>query len=94
MNNEASSHCSMVMSMMTVLWNGDIALCCCDFNGDYLIGNIREKSIDTLWKSGQLSDYRGKALRRELEICKACPIIGTAKKIQLRPEPKRWENYC
>jgi radical SAM protein with 4Fe4S-binding SPASM domain len=93
LTEQATSHCSMVMSMMVVLWNGDVALCCCDYNGNHLIGNIKDSPIDVLWRSTRLSELRGKALRRELEMCKVCPIMGPIKKIRLRPEPKNWEQY-
>ena len=30
---------------MTVLWNGDVSLCCQDVNGEVILGNINEQSL-------------------------------------------------
>ncbi|MBW2085492.1 MAG: SPASM domain-containing protein [Deltaproteobacteria bacterium] len=51
--------CSRVWQTFTVLWNGDVALCCLDYDGSEILGNVREKPIRQVWQ-----EERYQAIRR------------------------------
>ena len=59
----------------TALWDGRVALCCADFDGSTILGDLRTHTIKEIWNSDV---YR--ALRREhLEsggpaICQSCDL--------------------
>ena len=59
----------------TALWDGRVSLCCADFDGSTILGDLRTHTISEIWNSGT---YR--ALRREhLEsggpaICRSCDL--------------------
>jgi Radical SAM superfamily/Iron-sulfur cluster-binding domain len=59
----------------TALWDGRVSLCCADFDGTTILGDLRTATIREIWNS---ETYR--ALRREhLEsggpaICQACDL--------------------
>jgi MoaA/NifB/PqqE/SkfB family radical SAM enzyme len=59
----------------TVLWDGRVALCCADFDGRTILGDLNTSTIREIWNSDQ---YR--AVRREhLEsggpgICRSCDL--------------------
>ena len=59
----------------TALWDGRVSLCCADFDGSTILGDLRTHSIREIWNSDA---YR--ALRREhLEgggpaICQSCDL--------------------
>jgi MoaA/NifB/PqqE/SkfB family radical SAM enzyme len=59
----------------TALWDGRVSLCCADFDGSTILGDLRTHTISEIWNS---STYR--ALRREhLEsggpaICRSCDL--------------------
>jgi hypothetical protein len=59
----------------TVLWDGRVSLCCADFDGKVILGDLRTASIREVWES---EAYR--LVRREhLEsggpaICRACDL--------------------
>jgi len=46
--------CTNIWERLTVLWNGDVTLCCQDVNGDWIIGNLKNQSIQEVWNSEQL----------------------------------------
>jgi len=59
----------------TALWDGRVSLCCADFDGSTILGDLRTHTISEIWNS---DTYR--ALRREhLEsggpaICRSCDL--------------------
>jgi sulfatase maturation enzyme AslB (radical SAM superfamily) len=40
--------CHRIWSSITVLWNGDVSLCCLDYEGDYKLGNLGDNSSRSL----------------------------------------------
>ena len=68
--------CSRLWRTMTILANGDVALCCLDYDGRHLLGRIDEKTtIADVWNN---SDYRKvrkchqNARQDEIALCKDC----------------------
>jgi radical SAM protein with 4Fe4S-binding SPASM domain len=59
----------------TILWNGDLVICCADFEGDVMIGNVfNEGSFEKIWRSKKYHNLRKKVLRHELGVCKNCSM--------------------
>jgi len=65
-------YCKYVFTSPVILYNGDVSLCCLDFNGEYLLGNIKTDSLKSIWKGERYNQLRSKACRRALEICRKC----------------------
>jgi len=64
--------CRSPWQRMSVLANGDI-LPCCDFNGRALtIGNIRNDSLASVWKSEKMESVRDNLVNDKSEICNNC----------------------
>lgn len=58
-----------------ILWNGDVAVCCVDLEGEIIVGNIlKEGSFDKIWRSKRYHQLRKKILKRELKICRNCNV--------------------
>ena len=58
-----------------VLYNGDMILCNCDWTRSYVVGNLRDLSLEELWLSPRLMAVRKAQLNRRLEEdmpCAAC----------------------
>jgi radical SAM protein with 4Fe4S-binding SPASM domain len=69
--------CSNLWERMTVFWNGDVTLCCQDVDGDWILGNLRERSITEIWNSERLLAI--KAIHREkrfeeFPFCRDCDM--------------------
>lgn len=66
--------CSMVRLQLTILWNGDIVPCCIDYDGSYLIGNVKDKSLLELFNSSYLNKLRelGVGLDYRGTFCENC----------------------
>ncbi len=58
-----------------ILWNGDVSVCCADFDGQALVGNILEEgSFKKIWRSKRYHEFRKKVLKRDLNICRNCNV--------------------
>jgi MoaA/NifB/PqqE/SkfB family radical SAM enzyme len=77
---EDKSHylCHRLWSSITVLWNGDVSLCCLDYEGDYklgFLGDDSETSLIDVINSKTYVEIRQRHLRGEfLEKCSSCDM--------------------
>lgn len=59
----------------TILWDGRVSLCCADFDGKQILGDLRTSTIREVWNSEPYRQVR----RQHLEsggpdICRACDL--------------------
>ena len=60
-----------------ILANGDVSICCSDYYGKYIAGNIlKENNFEKIVYGEKYNSFRKKILKKELAICKNCPITG------------------
>ncbi len=68
--------CSRLWRTFTVLANGDIALCCLDYDGQHLLGRIDDTtSIRDIWNSStyrRLRRMHTRAQQTEISLCSSC----------------------
>lgn len=58
-----------------ILANGDVSVCCSDYYGKYIVGNIlKENSFEKIVYGRRYNVLRKKILKKQLSICKDCPI--------------------
>ena len=67
--------CYRLWQTFTVLWDGRVSLCCADFDGRHILGDLRASTIAQIWNSPA---YRA-ARRQHLqsggpEICRSCDL--------------------
>jgi radical SAM protein with 4Fe4S-binding SPASM domain len=66
--------CFYTRNLVVVDYKGDVILCCNDYHGEVVFGNVLNESIYDIWNKGAFKLIR-KNLRRQkyqLEICKKC----------------------
>jgi radical SAM protein with 4Fe4S-binding SPASM domain len=67
--------CYRLWLTFTVLWDGRVSLCCADFDGRHILGDLRTSTIAQIWNSPA---YR--AVRKQHlddggpEICRSCDL--------------------
>ncbi len=67
--------CSAPFNDVVVLWNGDVVLCCYDFNGENIIGNLREQKLNEIWIGHKAEHIRSLFVSGDtdrLVLCKKC----------------------
>jgi len=69
-----NNYCEWIYSTVTVQVNGDVVPCCRDAQGDYVIGNIFNESLDNIWNNEKYRLFRKKILRsqKEVSLCRLC----------------------
>jgi radical SAM protein with 4Fe4S-binding SPASM domain len=67
--------CTRVWRTFTILWNGDVALCCLDFEGEVKLGNMNQASMTGIWKSpgyAKVRNYHRAGSQHQVPICRKC----------------------
>jgi MoaA/NifB/PqqE/SkfB family radical SAM enzyme len=72
---EVNYPCYRLWLTFTVLWDGRVSMCCADFDGRHIFGDLRSQTIAEVWNS---EVYRA-ARRQHLEsggpgICRSCDL--------------------
>lgn len=82
--------CPWAISLMHVLWDGRVARCAGDTEGDDCVGSAWEDSLYELW--GRLGTYRQLHLERRFgeipEMCRHCKDWMTGASERIRPPEK------
>ena len=69
--------CNYLMQRLVVYWNGEVTVCCMDYNGVFGLGNVNETSIHGIWNSERINLMREKHLtgqRKDIEACGHCQV--------------------
>lgn len=67
--------CKMPFFRVDVLWDGTTVLCCLDYEGKLVTGNMNENNISYSWAGPKVMDLRKKILKGEwnaLVTCRQC----------------------
>ncbi len=69
--------CTIPFWRAWILWNGDMVLCCVDWERKHVFGNIHEHSIKEVWNSDGYKAYRDRMRRNDFEgtLCEHCQGI-------------------
>lgn len=50
--------CKKLWTHIGIQWNGDLSLCCRDYNSEMIVGNIMKQTIDEVWNSDDYNKLR------------------------------------
>lgn len=69
--------CLNLWTNMYITFNGDVSICCVDYNHKLIVGNVRNKPLLDIWNSPEYMHYR--KLNREgkvskIKFCSNCSI--------------------
>lgn len=77
--NIFTSNCLRPSTMVNIVSNGDVVLCCSDLFGKFKAGSVVNEKIETIWYGKVLNDYRNHLSmqgRKGLEPCENCSFHG------------------
>ncbi len=67
--------CYRMWQTFTVLWDGRVSLCCADFDGRHVLGDLRTSSIAEVWNGPAYLAARRLHLKSGgPEICRSCDL--------------------
>jgi len=67
--------CGKLWNSTAIQWNGDVVICCRDFEGFTKVGNIMESSLSEIWKNDLYQKHRLALKKKDftkLDFCKEC----------------------
>jgi hypothetical protein len=67
--------CYRLWLTFTVLWDGRVSLCCADFDGRHILGDLRTSTIEQVWNAPAYLAVRRQHLENGgPEICRSCDL--------------------
>jgi len=69
--------CRLLWTDMVISWNGDVPLCCSDYENKTIIGNIKNQTIKEIWEGKKLREVHEIHKKREFEkinLCENCTL--------------------
>lgn len=69
--------CLRLWFTLTILWDGRVSLCCVDYDGRYIMGDVKDSSIKSIWNSERYRSLRMQNLKGCYEnniLCKDCTL--------------------
>lgn len=72
-----ATHCTIPFWRAWIVWNGDMVLCCVDWERQHVFGNIHESSIKEIWNSEGYRHYRDRMRSNDFAgtLCENCKGI-------------------
>lgn len=69
-----ADYCTIPFWRAWILWNGDVVLCCVDWERTTVFGNIHEQSLKEIWNGAAYKHYRERMKKRDLAgtLCEFC----------------------
>lgn len=67
--------CYWLWSSMVILWDGRVVPCCMDYDAKYVLGNIREKSLEDIFNDEPMQKLRRLHVEgrvSESSLCRGC----------------------
>ena len=92
--NNIKSPCYQPSMKSIVDWNGDVYVCCEDWNKEISFGNVYKQSFSSIWLSDELYDIRMRLQSgvRTFSACKNCNFLPENSQNE-RESVQIWENY-
>lgn len=78
-NGHKVNFCERLYHYVTILVDGRVALCCFDSEGEYVLGDVNDRSIYEVWHSAEFRERRGQLYARDfqqLKICGGCDYLN------------------
>lgn len=87
LNHDANGkRCAKPFREMSVRWDGNVAICCNDWRGEYKCGNVRDEPVAELWQNDAFRAARHKLYhgQRDFGACLGCD--ATSYRVGLLPD--------
>lgn len=77
-------YCSRPWKSLVVLWDGRVVPCCHDYNGEVVLGDLREQSLEEIWDSARTKGFR--AGHYDSNLCRKCAFSLWSREQQRKKE--------
>ncbi|MCX6701998.1 MAG: radical SAM/SPASM domain-containing protein [Candidatus Zambryskibacteria bacterium] len=60
------------LRVMNILWDGRVPLCCLDYDGQVILGDVNKQSLREIWNNARPIRNRHHALDFDMPLCRDC----------------------
>lgn len=64
--------CGSPYKFVSILWDGTVVPCCHDYNGEIVYGNLRQQSLEQIWKGDKLAQFRQRWAKLQFTDSEPC----------------------
>jgi len=84
---QAGKRCHRPFREMSIRWDGNVAICCNDWRGEFKVGNVVTDGLESVWNSDIFDAARRKLYRGERDFgpCDGCDAVSY--RVGLLPDP-------
>lgn len=77
-DSAAGKRCAKPFRELSIRWDGNVAVCCNDWRGEYKCGNVWDQTLDELWHNRAFVAARRKLYRGERDFgpCAGCDALS------------------
>jgi radical SAM protein with 4Fe4S-binding SPASM domain len=89
--------CPFPFYMLTVKANGDVSVCCVDWSGKLVLGNVMQQSLKQMWEGERMKQIRLAHLsgkRDSLFACRDCDALFTSPDNLDSLTAKEYQSRC
>ena len=74
----AGKRCAKPFRELSVRWDGNVAICCNDWRGEYPVGNVNDIGLEAIWHSEEMYAARRKLYhgQRDFGACDGCDALS------------------
>lgn len=77
LDDPLQKRCAKPFRELSIRWDGNVALCCDDWKGEYKIGNVKDMTLEELWNhprfnAARMALYAGE--RGRIGVCSGCNV--------------------
>ena len=75
---------------VVIQWNGDVVPCCNDWNGNLILGNLKENTLKKIWNNEKYIQFRKQLIKGKIDFqpCMNCNMLEHIKPIKAYPFSK------
>tara|TARA_B100000686_G_C16749616_1_gene951640 strand:+ start:620 stop:1495 length:876 start_codon:yes stop_codon:yes gene_type:complete len=69
--------CFYLWNMMSIFWDGQVPLCCVDYDNQWNLGDLKKHSVKEIWNSAWVKkarDSHSKSKLSDYSICDTCSV--------------------
>jgi len=76
LRGEITNYCSRIFQSVVINSDGTVVPCCYDLYSKYVMGNIFEESLASIWRNAKYNKFRRQILldRRSIPMCNICSV--------------------
>lgn len=67
--------CRLLWSQLVVYWDGSVPLCCQDYDGNMILGNLKQEHLKNIWQEKRLKNIRQIHIQGafdKIPLCRRC----------------------